>query len=105
MQAKFKVNLCCLQSTLTLCKKDKWFAANAKIINRTVKKLDDTFNVVNSLSMVGDDSVVKQKTADKLVDEDFITDASEEDSTAHGLVEDSTTNVLMEDFPTRMRVE
>ena len=47
-----------------MCKKDKWFAANVKIVNRTVKKLDDTFYVVNSLSMVGDDSVVKQKTAD-----------------------------------------
>ena len=76
-----------------------------KIVNRTVKKLDDTFNVVNSLSMVGDYSVVKQKTADKLVDEDFITDASEEDSTIDGLVEDSTANVSMQDFPTSKWVE
>ena len=97
--------MCCLQSTLTLCKEDKWFAANAKVVNRTVKKLDDTFNVVNSLSMVGDDSVVKQKTADNLVGEDFITDASEEDSTTDGVVEDSTTNVPMEDFAASMRVE
>ena len=88
-----------------MCKKDKWFAANAKIVNRTVKKLDDTFYVVNSLSMVGDDSVVKQKTADNLVDKDFITDASEEDSTTDGLLEDSTINVLMEEFTTSMRVE
>ena len=29
--------------------------------------------------MVGDDSFVKQKTADNLVDKDFITNASEED--------------------------
>ena len=88
-----------------MCKKDKWFAANAKIVSRTVRKLDDTFNVVNSLSMVGDDSVVKQKTADNLVDEDFITDASEEDSITDGLVEHSTTSVPMEDFATSMRVE
>ena len=88
-----------------MCKKDKWFAANAKIVNRTVRKLDDTFYVVNSLSMVGNDSIVKQKTADNLVDEDFITDASEEDSTTDGLVEHSTTSVPMEDFATSMRVE
>ena len=85
-------------------------AASAKIVSRTVKKLDDTFNVVNSLLMVGDDSVVKQKTADNLVDKDFITDASEEDSSTDGLVEDclvedSTINVLMEEFTTSMRVE
>ena len=52
-----------------------------KLSVETVKKLNDTFNVVNSLSMVGDDSFVKQKTADNLVDEDSITNASEEDST------------------------
>ena len=46
--------------------------------------------------MVGNDSIVKQKTADNLVDEDFIADAaSEDDSTTDGLVEDSTIDVPM----------
>ena len=103
--AKPNSKLLCVALNL-LCKRDKWClwcAASAKIVSRTVKKLDNTFNIVSSLSMVGDDSFVKQKTADNLVDKNFITDT--EDSTTDGLIEDFTINVLMEEFTTSMRVE